>query len=148
MSILSFWLRMWEFCHVLLPVTRWHFTTCTTQYVRHHAIHSETLILTQCELGATINHLGGHCADFREQFFFSDPLKVFLMFLGKFTEESFITWFYWGKHNRTEFFFRGPLNEVLFLSTPVLMHGGLICLAFCLSVCLSGVTGPKFKTRK
>ncbi len=30
---------------------------------------------------------------------------------------------------------------VPFLSTPVLMHGGLICIAFC----LSDVTGPKLK---
>ena len=28
----------------------------------------------------------------------------------------------------------------LFLSTPVHMHGGLLCVAFCLSVCLSVVT--------
>ena len=28
---------------------------------------------------------------------------------------------------------------LLFLSTPVLMHGGLLCTAFCLSV-----AGPKF----
>ena len=30
--------------------------------------------------------------------------------------------------------------NVLILSTPVLMHGGLICIAVCLSV-----TGPKFR---
>ncbi len=38
-----------------------------------------------------------------------------------------------------------------FLSTPVLMHGGLICIAFCLSVRLSvclSVTGPKFRLDK
>ncbi len=34
-----------------------------------------------------------------------------------------------------------PVNP-LFLSTPVLMHSGLVCIA--LSVCLS-VTGPKFR---
>ena len=33
---------------------------------------------------------------------------------------------------------------IQFLSTPVLMPGGLICIAFCLSVRLS-VTGPKFR---
>ena len=29
------------------------------------------------------------------------------------------------------------------MSTPVPMHGGLLCIAFCLSVCLCGVTWPK-----
>ena len=37
---------------------------------------------------------------------------------------------------------RGTVS-VPFLSPPVRMHGGLICVTFCLSVCPS-VTGPKF----
>ncbi len=35
------------------------------------------------------------------------------------------------------------IQAVHFFSTPVLIHGGLLCIAFCLSVRLS-VTGPKF----
>ncbi len=35
--------------------------------------------------------------------------------------------------------FKIPLwkNHGIFLSPPVRMHGGLLCIAFCLSVCLS-----------
>ncbi len=45
-----------------------------------------------------------------------------------------------------------PINSVLlFFSPPVLMHGGLLGVAFCqsvhLSVCPSG-TGPKFTRKK
>ncbi len=41
-----------------------------------------------------------------------------------------------------------------FLSPPVRMHGGLLCIAFCMSVCLSGCdltkiqTGPKVTCQK
>ncbi len=34
--------------------------------------------------------------------------------------------------------FGGPTLITLFLSPPVLMHGGLLCIAFSLSACLSG----------
>ncbi len=34
------------------------------------------------------------------------------------------------------------------LSTPVHMHGGLLCIAFCLSVCLSVRHWTKNQTRK
>ncbi len=39
----------------------------------------------------------------------------------------------------------GVFKAHAFLSTSVLMHGGLICIAFSLSDCPSGVSGPKFK---
>ncbi len=40
-----------------------------------------------------------------------------------------------------------PHGTRQFLSPPVCMHDGLICIVFCLSVCLS-VTGPKFTLDK
>ncbi len=37
---------------------------------------------------------------------------------------------------------------ITFLSTPVHMHGGLLCITFCLSVCLSGCDLTKIQTRQ
>ena len=42
----------------------------------------------------------------------------------------------------------GRLKEGRFFSTPVLKHGGLICIAFCLSVRLSVRHWTKIRTRK